>query len=718
MHRVASILAVLIFAGICAGETVTFFPGSTHGETISVTFTYQSGSGGKITAVCPNDVLVWDSAGGSITITNIDPEPSDPCEIYADLNPAADFSPYLGLNSHFANYTAAENVIKDFVSSDPLTHVTIAAGNTLVIGLGFNASHGSHVHWQKAYAILTVLAAAPSPATNGYWFRPHWGAGPKTLEYNTDDVDLDIFPDLAPVPNSPNASEVASLLLQLQRSGVDAYLSPQNQYTHAYYGMDHYGGSAALATDTAFLWLCENHTDGEKLPLAAALIQYGLDCSRSWEYGVNADGMPPIKTTWAAYSGMGGHVVGRLLPVVAVAQCLGDALALDQLSRAGDDHTGMYPYASDAIGIGECVQTHVLKTIMTPAQRTAGQFTAADIWIPPYNGTGPLFGFAYRVHRYTTGTATFTHGSTTVSGAGGCDWTPFAGHMMMCRPDGAGPYPDTDGYEMERVNGRCKTIASITDPTHLELTTQWQGNSGTYLYCIDDGMYLDRCSESNPLCDFNEPTADDVGMPVASFMGMGMPSLWGLGSWPIGYEGVMGPGTVACVMGLLATGSDTLGDFESVLKYGDSFRYQYGANSFSGGYYKAYWASFFDAYRSSYDGVVPTFENVHADAGPDQNVLWENRNAVQLDGSGSWNLMVNKNSTTYSWSEGGVEIATGKVPSPIALTPGSHTITLTVTSAFTDRVAEPDVHDTKIKTDTVGITVDLDIPKYYLIGGL
>ena len=67
-----------------------------------------------------------------------------------------------------------------------------------------------------------------------------------------------------------------------------------------------------------------------------------------------------------------------------------------------------------------------------------------------------------------------------------------------------------------------------------------------------------------------------------------------------------------------------------------------------------------------------------ADAGPDQVVPDADSNGVEtvaLDGSGSWDP--DDDTLTYSWSTGGVEIATGMQPS-VALAVDIYTITLTV----------------------------------------
>ena len=77
------------------------------------------------------------------------------------------------------------------------------------------------------------------------------------------------------------------------------------------------------------------------------------------------------------------------------------------------------------------------------------------------------------------------------------------------------------------------------------------------------------------------------------------------------------------------------------------------------------------------DSLFVTATNVapQADAGPDQVVA--DLDLVALDGSGSSDP--DGTIVSYSWSEGGVEVATGPTPTVGPFTQGSHTIVLTVT---------------------------------------
>jgi len=83
-----------------------------------------------------------------------------------------------------------------------------------------------------------------------------------------------------------------------------------------------------------------------------------------------------------------------------------------------------------------------------------------------------------------------------------------------------------------------------------------------------------------------------------------------------------------------------------------------------------------------------------ADAGPDQTVTdtdGDGSQDVNLDGTGSTDS--DGSITSYVWSEGGVQIATGATPT-VSLDVGTHTVTLTVTD-----------DDNATDTDTVSITV-------------
>src|SRR5207248_2571054 len=85
------------------------------------------------------------------------------------------------------------------------------------------------------------------------------------------------------------------------------------------------------------------------------------------------------------------------------------------------------------------------------------------------------------------------------------------------------------------------------------------------------------------------------------------------------------------------------------------------------------------------DGVSVTANALPtANAGPNQNgtVLHDgnpatNTLAFTLDGSGSSDPDAGDSITSYTWTEGGSPLATGVSPT-VSLTPGSHTIYLTV----------------------------------------
>jgi len=90
---------------------------------------------------------------------------------------------------------------------------------------------------------------------------------------------------------------------------------------------------------------------------------------------------------------------------------------------------------------------------------------AVDLfWI---GGTGNFSDPAHWATVYTTGTATFVNGSTTVEGGGGCNWTGLTGQIRVAS------------------TGTWYTIASITDADTLELTAVFaQANTGAVAYVI------------------------------------------------------------------------------------------------------------------------------------------------------------------------------------------------------------------------------------------
>jgi len=724
-HFAAAAAVWLLAASLASGaDSVTFSSGVT-GKQVKVTFTYQSGSGATGTFVNPNDFWVADSAGGSITITDIDPEPSDPCQIFADLDMVGGYSVYQGINSHMGKYSESEDVLDTFVSSDPGTHVTIGAGHALVIGLGHNApivSGGSH--WAKAYYILTVMPSAPTPDTDGYWFRPAWcGNYSRTWNYNTADVDLAVFPDLAALEGSPDEEALTTIL----QSAFDWDLTYYNQYNHVYTagGWDTYGATEARLTGQAFLWLCENHTDEEKLVLAVPLIQLGLDLSGMFDKGELAHGIPPLNpdSEWAElgkgapWQGQGGHVQGRFLPVLAAGRCLNDATALDQLSKSGDAYL-TYPYPAGAIGFGEASQVYVLdgpETSLTIAQRNARQQYGADVWGPPYLYTTGIRTLAgadmYTPHSHynlvtMVGTATFTQGSANVTGSGTSWTTAVNGYQIMCRADLTGVYPLTDGYQMLRKDGRAYTIQSVSDTTHLTLTTPWLGDSGEYLYGIAQFVFIDRGYDANPVAmrDYNDPGSDDIGMPMFTQAGRRYAITAGL-DFPRVYEDLSGCSRVFATLGVLMTDSLAVGGWNDMIDYTDMWMWLVGDNDVPT-YWDEWARTLYNEYRSDYTEQRAVWVPCIANAGPDQSVLWEHKDEIQLDASASRCLVGERTGDpVYVWKEGDRTVATGKIPDPISLDIGTHVITLTQTTQWTDRMASPPVHRNEVQTDDVAIRV-------------
>jgi len=130
-----------------------------------------------------------------------------------------------------------------------------------------------------------------------------------------------------------------------------------------------------------------------------------------------------------------------------------------------------------------------------------------------------------------------------------------------------------------------------------------------------------------------------------------------------------------------------------------------------------------DAGDTATDQVVITVEAAPganqpptADAGPNQTVTDADDNGsenVTLDGSGSSDS--DGTIVSWSWSEGGSEIATGQTPPPEAFAVGPHTVTLTVT----DDAGDTDTDQVVITVEpapSAAISFAADIQPYFLAG--
>jgi hypothetical protein len=686
-----------------ASDTLTMYPGT--GDQLQVTVDYQSGTGGHITAVCPNDILVWDDAGGSVTIVAMDPSPSDPCLIHCQVDPPGGYGAWessgQGLCSYASYpvaYDSAKDILYGFITGNAGTYPTVTAGHSMVFALGHTTpTHwygaGSTAHGLRIIGHITVLAAAPSPATNGYWFRPYWGAtAPKIPEYNTDNINFAAFANVAAVSGSPTYQAVQAWFCTCIWD--DLWDTAEQNY-HWYNGSNSgntYGGTLALQTAGAVLKLCESGTNAEKLTLAKYFLQFGLDTSRQIEYANNHKGI--IKPT----IGVGGHFCGRLLPVLAVAQALNDSIAQLQISHAGDPYINTYDpvtwkatdgYNPDVVTFGETFQAQAIE--------------ATDILGPPWNLTVPISGH-YHGSTYTTGDALFTQGWAAVVGSGTV-WTGMAGRMMMCRPDIG--YPSTDGVEMEKPNGRAYTIKSVADDTHLTLDRVWTGSTNTYAYGIaTDFVALGVCNSTagstGDYVDTNDPTPDLIGAPIFRVYGLTNPTQSGVQfPWAGGYEDIGEGDAHAYIMGMLLLGADSLGTFTTAFNYWDGYAYQalHPEAALNPQYKSAWHINVYNAYRATM--AWPIYKSLMPNAGPDQTVPYANRNAVQLTAAASKNYLLHKytknnvTTETYTWSEGITTIATGAVPAPIALAVGTHNITLTLA----------DVRNSDTETDGLVVTV-------------
>ena len=663
-------------------STITFYSGL-EGQLV-VSLTYQSGTGSCGRFVCPNDWWAADSAGGYVTITALSPSPSDPCYVCCDLDPIGGYGgatalqgmvPTAAYNTgYFVPYSADEDIIDEFVTGDAGTYPQIAAGHTAVFVT--SRTHKGASYWEpvKKFCLLTVLAAAPSPATDGYWFRPYWGdSSTKVPEYNTADIDFDVFADLTATKSTHTFAYYEALFC---RTIFDWQWNTILQATHAYDApIDTYGGWLAKATTGALLKLCEQADDSAKLTLAKYYLQFGLDTSRQI---VDRGEKGPVPVRHYEFTA-GGFYVGRLLPFLAVARAFNDAKTIAAAPYAGAPYISSYPYTSENTQFfGETYQCLKVR--------------AEDIRSPPHNYTvGDTFFYVYP--GYFTGKATFTHDSNEVVGSGTTWVAGHEGQMIMCRPP-THPSSFTDGYEMDKFDGRAYTIDSVEDTTHLILDRPWLGTTlANTFYGISSFVGIGACNYNWGGADYNELTDNLIGAPIF-YQGGRAEWYFVTPHFTEPYEGIACAGSYGMITAILGIGAEVLGDFNDLLDYYDSHAYQRRNISEDDWYYSDPWfREVYNTHRSSFGRAV--FDPLSANAGADRTIGPGQASTLRLDGSLSRNWILNSSSTTYVWTENGETVATGKNPDPLALNSGVHTFTLTVT----------DVTNDDERTDEVVITV-------------
>ena len=179
-----------------------------------------------------------------------------------------------------------------------------------------SVSGGCNVPCLQSVSVLTVLSTAP-PNSGANTFRPSYFGTDKTL-HSTDDLQLNLLPNLAPTPNAVSFSTIVSNFSALQ---LDHQVGWTARAMHPIDSMPDYGAAIAVRNAEGALALMMQGTTSEKMQATINYVNYGLDVYYQLIAGV----------TWPSD---GGHGEGRKLPAVMAAVLLNNASMLTDLTGA------------------------------------------------------------------------------------------------------------------------------------------------------------------------------------------------------------------------------------------------------------------------------------------------------------------------------------------------------------------------------------------------
>jgi hypothetical protein len=179
---------------------------------------------------------------------------------------------------------------------------TLAAGDSVLKSISLNPGATTCRPCLERAAVLTVVSAPP-PVDS---FRPGYFGASRRF-YNANEIDLSRLPLLSPVNSAPSTSALASQISLVQ---IDHQSDWVGRSIHpSLHGPD-YGASIATRNNEAVLKLLVDGSS-DRLQLARAIVQYGIDLMAMIEGGAN-------------FKANGGHTLGRLLPLATAAVLLDD----------------------------------------------------------------------------------------------------------------------------------------------------------------------------------------------------------------------------------------------------------------------------------------------------------------------------------------------------------------------------------------------------------
>ena len=235
------------------------------------------------------------------------------------------------------HYDSSLNVALNVSEENPLT---IDPGNSLVSTISVEYGHRPQL---ESAAILTVLGARPPEGA----FRPPYSGTDKTIRFNVNQLAYSLLGTLPQVSNTPSVSEVAR---SIARPWIDHVPNWVGRYIHPADNMPDYGREIAIELGRASLLLQTDLSNSKKEEILISLVQKGIDF-----HGVLVNGG---QDHWV---GNGGHMSGRLWPILFAGLMLNDGTMSGAAEQSGDYlYSGEYGPGNpppDYVHFGELDQT-------------------------------------------------------------------------------------------------------------------------------------------------------------------------------------------------------------------------------------------------------------------------------------------------------------------------------------------------------------------------
>src|SRR4030042_6318535 len=268
------------------------------------------------------DYWVKTDVGGSVVITRMEPDKTTDADGKVIHGYDVNCNVY---NQGFDQRSAIAGWIPYTSSRTPAFLYAAPAGVSILNAISMVPCESTSCYpGLTTAAVLTVVGS--TPANNGATiFRPPYIGTRKPLT-STATLHMDRLPSLAPVANTPS---LASQLAIMKYMKMD-HLRGNNMKTRPLTNMDKYGAGLAQQENNAILRLMLNDSTANKLPLAIAVVQAGIDYYYFMVHG----------QTWPAG---GGEQPGRISLPLFASYLLDDATMQAKVGVQSTSPDARYP---------------------------------------------------------------------------------------------------------------------------------------------------------------------------------------------------------------------------------------------------------------------------------------------------------------------------------------------------------------------------------------